>query len=378
MDSNEIFVSKFDRWDLFGIWGLGVGVSRSVIANDSQLRELLPQLKSVDRIALDTEADSLHCYREKLCLLQLSVPERDLIVDPLADVDLAPLRDAIADKEIVLHGSDYDLRLLRRNLNFAPQRIFDTVIAARLIGILEFSYAALVKRYFDIELAKGSQKANWAQRPLSKRMEEYARNDTRYLLALAERFEKELETLDRIDWLRQSCQRALEQAAIDRERDVDEAWRISGAGALRGRASAVLRELWNWREKEAEMVDRPPFHILQNRELLDSAERFTHGETPDYKHFSDRRRRAFREAAKRGLELPEKDWPVRPKRSGTRPSAEVVKRTEKLRQNRDHAAKELHIEASFIAPRATLEAIAADPSRADALLVPWQRELLLV
>ena len=114
-----------------------------MIANASQLRELLPQLQSVDRVALDTEADSLHCYREKLCLLQISIPTHDAIVDPLTDIDLAPLRDALADKEIVLHGADYDLRLLRRNLSFAPGRIFDTVIAARMVGIREFSLAAL-------------------------------------------------------------------------------------------------------------------------------------------------------------------------------------------------------------------------------------------
>jgi ribonuclease D len=187
-----------------------------------------------------------------------------------------------------------------------------------------------------------------------------------------------LNSRNRRGWFRQSCQRALEQAAIDRERDVDEAWRISGAGALRGRASAVLRELWNWREKEAEAVDRPPFHILQNRELLHSAERFAAGESSDYKHFSDRRRRAFREAAERALKLPENEWPVRPRRSGTRATAEVIKRIEQLRRNRDQAAKDLQIDSSFIAPRATLEAIAADQPRADALLVPWQRELLRV
>jgi ribonuclease D len=347
-----------------------------VIASASQLSDLVAAIELHRRIAVDTEADSLHCYREKLCLLQISVRGGDFIVDPLANVDLAPLREALAEKEIVLHGADYDLRLLRRNMEFVPREVFDTVIAARMVGIREFSLAALVKRYFEIELVKGSQKANWAQRPLSKKMAEYAINDTRYLLPLAEHLEKELESQGRTEWFRQSCQRALEQAATDRERDIDEAWRISGAGALRGRATAILRELWNWRETEAEAVDRPPFHILQNRELIHSAERFAQGETADYKHFSDRRRRAFREAAERGLILPEKDWPVRPRRTGTRPSAEVIKRTEKLRQNRDHAAKELHIEASFIAPRATLEAIAADPSRADALLVPWQRELL--
>ena len=347
-----------------------------MIATSSQLRELLPELESVDRVAIDTEADSLHCYREKLCLLQISISERDVIVDPLADVDVAPLREALANKEIVLHGADYDLRLLRRNLNFVPQKIFDTVIAARLMGIREFSLAALVQRYFQIELAKGSQKANWAQRPLPSRMAEYAVNDTRYLLPMAERLETELNSRNRMEWFRQSCQRALELAAIDRERDLDEAWRISGAGALRGRASAVLRELWNWREREAEAADRPPFHILQNRELLSAAERFAVGESPDYKHFSDRRRRAFRKAAERGMQLPEKDWPVRPRRSGMRPSADVVRRIEELRRHRDRAAKDLDLEPSFIAPRATLEAIAADQTRADALLVPWQRELL--
>src|SRR5256886_1769857 len=160
----------------------------SLITNAAQLYELVSQIDSVDRVAVDTEADSLHCYREKLCLLQVSLPGRDYIVDPLADVDLAPLCTALERKEIVLHGADFDLRLLRRGLNFMPQRIFDTVIGARLLGIREFSLATLVKRYFDVELGKGSQKADWARGPLSARMLEYAMNDTHYLLRLAERF----------------------------------------------------------------------------------------------------------------------------------------------------------------------------------------------
>ena len=347
-----------------------------MISKASELHELVAWINPHTRIAVDTEADSLHCYREKLCLLQISVPGRDVIVDPLATLDLGPLRDTLGNKEVVLHGADYDLRLLRRNMDFIPKKVFDTVIAARMIGLREFSLAALVKRYFDVELVKGSQKANWAERPLSKKMAEYAINDTRYLLPLAERLENELRSLNRTEWFHQSCQRALDFSAVDRERDIDEAWRISGAGALRGLASAVLRELWTWRDREAEAVDRPPFHILQNRELLSSAEKFAAGETPDYKHFSDRRRRAFREAAERALKLPEQDWPVRVRRSGTRPSAEIIRRIEKFHQTRDQAAKELHIEASFIAPRATLEAIGADESRAEALLVRWQRELL--
>src|SRR6267143_2623131 len=189
--SDLVIPSGFDiRHSSFG---------NGLIANAAGVAELVSLLEPHHRVAIDTEADSLHCYHEKLCLLQISIPEHDVIVDPLADVDLAPLRDALAGKEIVLHGADYDLRLLRRNLNFVPQRMFDTALAVRLIGIREFSLAALVQRYFGIELAKGSQKANWAQRPLPARMAEYAVNDTRYLLPMAERLEAELNSRNRME-----------------------------------------------------------------------------------------------------------------------------------------------------------------------------------
>jgi ribonuclease D len=359
---------------VLGAWGLELS---AVITTDAQLAKLVAEVAAYARVALDTEADSLHCYREKLCLLQVSVEKQDFIVDPLAPrIDLAPLCAALGEKEIVLHGADFDLRLLRRSLNLVPRQIFDTVIAARLIGIREFSLAALVKRFFDVDLVKGSQKANWAQRPLPARMVEYAINDTHYLLGLAERLESELDRQGRMEWFRQSCQRALEQSASDRVRDLDDAWRIAGAGALPGRAAAVLRELWNWREKEAEDVDRPPFHILQNSELLNAAERFANGGTPDYKHFSDSRRRRFRKAAVRGMHLPEETWPVMRHRSGKRPTTEVVRRSDRLRRERDHAARELNLEPSVIAPRAALEAIASDETRTSKLLLPWQQQLL--
>jgi len=372
-----------------------------LIATDVQLTALLAKIDAAGRVAIDIEADSLHSYREKLCLLQISVPtvagiddagpdvetgsgtqdqrsrlQHDVIVDPLAHLDLQPLRRALEDREIVLHGGDYDLRMLRRGLNFTAQGIFDTMIAARLLGVREFSLAALVKRYFGVELPKGSQKADWAKRPLPARMAEYAINDVRYLLSLAEKLEAELDRHQRRDWLRQSCQRAIEQAAVARVRKQDEFWRIRGSGSLQGQPAAVLRALWQWREKEAEMVDRPPFHILQNEKLVDAAVGFASGSVPDYKHFSSRRRHAFRQAARIALAAPESDWPVLPRRFGTRPSAETVRRTEELLLLRDKSAEELGLEPSFIAPRHTLEAIATDQARAASLLVPWQRELL--
>jgi ribonuclease D len=371
-----------------------------VITDGAQLASLIEQIESADRVAVDTEADSLHSYREKLCLLQISVPAAEFtagsadtvphgaqgdqsapavcnfLVDPLASNDLEPLRRALEPREIVLHGADYDLRMLRRGLNLIADQIFDTLIAARLLGIREFSLAALVKRYFGRTLVKGSQKANWGQRPLPTRMAEYAINDVHYLLPLAERLEAELDRCERRDWLQQSCQRAIQLAAVARTRNQDELWRIRGSGALRGRDAAVLRALWLWREKEAEQADRPPFHILRNEELLKAAVNFGSGTIPDYRHFSFRRRQAFREAAQAALGALESEWPLSHRRCGTRPTTETVQRAEELRRRRNKSAEKLGLEPSFIAPRSTLEAIAANDARAPALLVPWQRHLL--
>jgi ribonuclease D len=388
---------------------LAKSASHDVIASEQQLSDLIGQIQAADRVALDTEADSLHSYREKLCLLQVSVPSAvilsnvegsrgtaskvalresstslgmtvqsvcDFIVDPLSNLDLEPLRHALEPREIVLHAADYDLRMLRRGVNFTASRIFDTVIASRLLGIREFSLGTLVKRFFGVELHKHSQKANWALRPLPPRMLKYAVDDVHYLLPLAARLEEDLERVQRRDWFRQSCERAIELAAAERERVQDDLWRIGGAGALDPHTGAVLRALWQWREAEAEMADRPPFHILQNHELLKAAESFTSGHVPDYKHFSARRRQTFHEAAKIGLQSPQSEWPVMRRRSGSRPTAEMRRRADQLHERRDKAAVQLGLERSFIASRGALEAIAADPTRATALLVPWQRELI--
>jgi ribonuclease D len=350
-----------------------------VITNDSQLAAILPQMAHVDRIAVDTEADSLHCYFEKLCLVQLSFDGRDYLVDPLAGFDLAPLANVLADKEVVLQGMDFDLRLLKRSIDFTAARVFDTVIAARLLGIREFSLAALVERYFGVTLRKGSQKANWAQRPLPREMAEYAINDTHYLLPLANQLEEELQAKGRYEWFKQSCERALAQSSVERVRDEDDAWRISGAGTLPPRAAAILRALWHWRDREAQAADRPSFHILQNHLLLQAAQDFHAGHTPDFKHLTPRRRRGFLEAAERALSLPEAEWPKRPRRGiGVRPTQEAERAAENLRRRRDVAAEELGLDPSFIAPKATMESIAADESRSSTLLVPWQRELLQV
>ena len=354
---------------------LVLGASQ-MIESSAQLDELISQLAPLQRVAVDTEADSLHCYFEKLCLVQLSLAEQDYLVDPLAGFDLSPLAAALEDKEIVLQGADFDLRLMKRSFDFTATRVFDTVIAARLLGIREFSLAALVERYFGVTLSKGSQKANWAQRPLPPQMAEYAMNDTRYLLPLAEKLEAELREKNRYDWFEQSCERARVQAAVQRVRDEEEAWRISGSGTLSPRASAVLRAIWRWRDREAQAADRPSFHILQNHLMIEAAKGFEAGRVPEFRHLSPRRRRGFMDAAEEAMQLPDAELPRRLRRVGTRPTQEMERMAEDLRRRRDSAAEELGLDPSFIAPRATVEAIAADGAQSTALLVPWQRDLL--
>jgi len=347
-----------------------------LIATDPALAALISDLAAFDPIAVDTEADSLHCYFEKLCLIQISFGERDLLVDPLAGLDLQSLFQVLSTKLLILHGADYDLRLMRRAGFSEPRAVFDTMIAARLTGHAEFSLAALVKQYFAFELVKGSQKANWARRPLSGQMEAYARNDTHYLITLAGILERRLRELGRWEWFEQSCDKAVATARIDKERDLDTAWRITGSSDLQGRAAALLRALWLWRDAEARSSDRPAFHVLQNEKLIDAALRMDRGEETSFPHFSPSRHRRFTAAAQAALALPQDEWPRPIRKPRIRPTPEQERLFMRLKTRRDAAATNLQLDPALIAPKATLEQIAAEPGSASSRLLPWQLALL--
>ncbi len=347
----------------------------SLIDTAESLAEVVSILQSQPRIALDTEADSLHSYFEKLCLLQISVPGHDFLVDPLAGQPLQSLFVIFEGKELILHGADYDLRLLRRTGFSGPTKLFDTMIAARLCGLTEFSLAALIERYFNIQLAKGSQKANWGRRPLPPQMVEYAINDSRFLIRLADIFQEELCRLGRWSWFEQSCERAITASAITKERDPDQIWRLPGSSELSGRGSAVLRALWHWRDREAQSVDRPAFHILHNEQMVDAADRFDKGLEIDIQHIRGSRRKRFFEAGEGALASPEEEWPKAIKRPRTRSTPDWDARFRAFKQKRDAAAAHLQLDPALIAPKAVLEKLAAEPETACRLM-PWQREAL--
>jgi ribonuclease D len=347
-----------------------------LISTAPALATLSADLAGFDPIALDTEADSLHCYFEKLCLIQISFDGQDLLVDPLAGLYLQPLFQVLAAKLLILHGADYDLRLMRRTGFGEPRAVFDTMIAARLTGHVEFSLAALVKQYFSIELVKGSQKANWARRPLSPQMEAYARNDTHFLITLAGILEARLRELGRWEWFEQSCAKAIATARIDKERDLDAAWRITGSSDLRERSAAILRALWLWRDSEARAADRPAFHILQNEKLVEAASCLDRGIEVSFPHFSPSRHRRFAAAAQAALAIPPEEWPRPIRKPRLRPTPEQERLFMRLKTRRDATAKQLELDPALIAPKATLEQIAADPESAAGKLMPWQLGLL--
>ena len=348
-----------------------------MIETSSALAELVAGIAATDRVGIDTEADSLHCYREKVCLVQVGLPDRDELVDPLAELDLAPLLDALSRTAIVMHGADFDLRMLYRLGLTAPGTLVDTVIAARLTGAARFGYAALVAEHFGVTLPKGSQKANWALRPLAPKVAQYARNDTHFLLPLAERIERRLEELGRLAWLEQSCRHAVAAARVVRARDPQTEWRVRGSHTLGPRASAVLRALWQWREDEALAVDRPPFRILLNEDLVDTARRVDLGAVVACNGVRGARRTRFERAAEKALALDQSDWPG-PVPAGTsrRRTRAQEKHVAALKRRRDRAARDLAIDPDLIAPRAALERVATEGDDGMDTLLPWQQRLL--
>lgn len=276
----------------------------AVIDTDQKLKTALPRLQAATWIAVDTEADSLHAYPEKLCLVQLSIEGEDLLLDPLASMNIEPVLDTLAQHELILHGADYDLRLLRKSFGFVPTRMFDTMLASRLLGCREFGLLNLVAKYLGVKLEKGPQKANWARRPLTERMAEYARNDTKYLRPLAELLRAELEAKGRLKWHQETCAQLIADCAVARQADPDLVWRVKGSHRLRPPALGILREIWRWRESEAVGANKPPYFILSPDVMVAVAAAAGDAQPFDQlfpRSFSPRRKQGIHRAVSLGL-----------------------------------------------------------------------------
>jgi ribonuclease D len=350
----------------------------AVIDTDQQLAEFLPKLRAASWAALDTEADSLHAYPEKLCLLQIGIPDNDQLIDPLAKIDLAPLWAELQRHEIIFNAADYDLRLLRKHHQFVPTKIFDTMLAARLLGEKQFGLHNLVSQFLGVTLEKGSQTADWARRPLTPKMEAYARNDTHYLKPLADILRDKLKEKGRLSWHEETCAQLVQECAVVPPPDAD-AWRLRGSNKLGRRGLAILRELWRWREKEAREANKPPYFILAHEVLLNIADASGNMQKFEQllpRHLTPRRKKELEEAVERGLAVTADQHPHIHHVYAPRPSEAEKRRFEEFQKRRDAAAEKLQLDPTLIASRATLGMLAQDWERHAKELMNWQRELL--
>jgi ribonuclease D len=362
-----------------------------LIQTRPELERLFERLSQESIVAVDTEAASFHRYRDRVYLLQLSSRRETVVIDPLPLDSLAPLGELLADPrvEIVFHDADYDLRLLGQQYGFRGVNLFDTRIAAQLLNEPGVGLAALLAKYFGVQLDKRFQRADWSARPLSQEMLAYAAADTRHLPDLRDLLHQQLNQRGRLEWALEEFE-LLSSAPRSVPTGDDEPGflRIKGARMLRGRELAVLRELYQWREELARRSDRAAFRILNNEPMLLMAKspptdlaalRAVRGVGPD---LVERRGREILAAIQRGLALPERDLPRidPPVRRPADPAYEA--RLVRLKSARNQLAVVLDLAPGVLCPNGTLEAIArAQPGSLEEMarlpeLRRWQvREL---
>jgi ribonuclease D len=342
-------------------------------------------------LAVDTEADSFHHYREKVCLIQLSASGRHALVDPLAAVEVRTLGPALEDpsRRKLLHGADYDIRLLQRDFGIGVRSLFDTSVAARLTGETALGLAALVEKHLGVVLDKSHQRADWSRRPLGPAMRDYAVADTAHLEALAAILEANARSLGRDAWVEEECARLEAVRWRDRRLEDPEPFRrVKGSATLDAAGLAVLREIWGWREEMARRRDRPVFRVLRDEVLLAIAKKPPANVSdlaglagfPDYLLRSPAAV-ALVDAARRGIAVEEADRP-QPQASArvrTDPAVEAI--ADGIKKARDAAAGELTLDPSILASRAVIEDMATrihageDPFGASELR-SWQAALL--
>ncbi len=340
-------------------------------------------------LALDTEGASFHRYVDRIYLLQLSTEQRHAIIDPLSVQSPGALGRMLEsrDIEVVFHDADYDLRLLHQDYGWQVTNIFDTRVAAQLLGIKAFGLAALLESFFGVKLDKKHQRADWSMRPLPPDMLEYAAQDTMHLLPLRERLRDALERKGRLHWAREEFER-LEGTRWETEDDDTAFLRTKGARDLTRRQLAILRELVAWRDSVAKELDRSTFRVAGNDVLLALAREAPStmavvGATKGLsRSVAGRHGRAIVDAIARGLAVPESELPKFPRGPRFARDPDYEDRVASLKSVRDRRATELELDPGVLCPRERLESIARrNPGSIEELLeVPdvrkWQAEVL--
>jgi ribonuclease D len=331
---------------------------------------LAEDLRGCRTLALDSESDSLYHHFDKVCLIQLSSDQgRAVLIDPLVARELQPLAPLMEDPRVtkVLHGADYDVTTLKRDFGFSFGGIFDTMLAARFLGLPEIGLQAVVRRELGIELSKGSQKDDWSRRPLTPTQEAYALADVQHLLEIRARLEDQLRAAGRLVWLEEECAAVAALEPARRRKDKDAYQKVKGARRLTPRALAILRELVWWREVRAESTDIPAFKILGNETLLAMA-----AAVPRTRDDLARLRLPSRlfdhahdllGAIERGSQVPDAELPRIPREPRPVVSEETKRRVSGLKAWRGLEAEAQKLDPSVILPQRLIDRLAESAPR---------------
>jgi ribonuclease D len=368
---------------------------RFIQRDDPGIEALLDSLAAEPRLALDTESDSFHRYFEKLCLVQFSTPGLDVFLDPLEE----GLPDAVRalleapDRVLVVHAAEGDVRALRRAFGLTLGRIFDSAVAAALLGAPARGLKALLEAELQVVIDKSEQRSDWARRPLARAQLDYARQDTRWLLPLADRLAERLDASGRLPWHDEECELLRARTFEDRPFDPEGWRRLPGARTLGARGRRALRGMFLWRDALARELDRAPFRVAHNEAMSAAAARFDREgpaeamrrQVPALASAGPARERlgvALEEAL--GGPDPGKDAPARSTPGPASPplDAAAKARLERCRAFRVQQAAALGLDPGLLLPGAALERLAREPpadlgdlARVGAL-TRWRVELL--
>lgn len=337
----------------------------TLIESPEAVRSLAAELDSAGQVCVDMEADSMHHFKEKVCLIQITAKGRHYVVDPLAAKDISPLAAFLKDPAVtkVLHGADYDIRCLFRDFGFTVSALFDTQLAARFLGLKETGLSPLISRYFGVALEKKHQKSNWARRPIPREMLAYAVLDTVFLPELRELMAAELKRLGRSSWVAEECD-LLCRARPSGNGDGPLFLRCKGAGLLDSLSLGVLEEVLKVRVELARSLDRPMFKVFSDAAALAVAKEKPRSqeELAAGPRFSARQQGMFGSkvlaAVSRALSLPKEELPRYPRKPRKRCSPHESIRKQALREFRDRKASELALDPGLVLTNSQMRAIA--------------------
>jgi len=343
------------------------------IDTPEQLAAWIDTQRSVVRLAIDTESNSLHAYQERVCLIQVSTAEGDYLIDPLGAADARALAPLFASPAIekVFHGAEYDVACLKRDFAFQIENLFDTRLALRTLGMQPSGLADVLAQEFGVTLDKRFQRADWAKRPLPAAQLEYARYDTHYLLPLRDRLAEALHLAGRWEEALEACTHLACTVHPSANGNPEGFWGLTNARSLEPRQAAALRELYAWRDQTARQLDRPPFKVVGDEALLNLA-RILPRDADEVLHvpglvprLAGRYAQPILAALERGRSGP---VPHPPTASPTDPA--ILSRYDQLRRWRKAAAAERGVESDIVLPREVLWDIARSAPRNLAALQP--------